>query len=262
VDASAHLAPGQRVVGAVVHHRLVLAVQSLAERMHQGGGMRAVLRSGRRDQQDGQGAVRLEAIVKEQSGSEMKRADMQSSSDMVLPCIYAAGLPTNASTRSEDHRQRQGRTERQTFDVRDRDSRIQGEGPESIEKGGERDPRLHPGEMHTEARMDAEAEAKMLASRAEHVIPVGIDVVTLVPIGRPEQERHNRARVDGHSGQLRLSCGLTQDDRDRWLPPQRLFEGLRVEGTIGKESLELGAITHQRQEEVAGGTIGCLDSGG
>ncbi len=137
--------------------------------------------------------------------------------------------------------------------------RVQGKGTEPIEKGAESDPGLHAGEMHAEAHMDAEPEPEVLASLTEHVEAIRVDIVALVPIGRSQQECHVRSGIDRHARQFCRSCGPAQDHRHRRLPPQRLLEGLRVEGAVSEERVELGAIAQERQEKVAGGAIRGLD---
>src|ERR1700733_9530077 len=77
----------------------------------------------------------------------------------------------------EQHGQGQRRAEGHPLDVRWFGVRVQPEGPEAVEEGVDGDARLHAGEMHAQAHMDAETEADVLALLAEHVVAVGIGVL-------------------------------------------------------------------------------------
>src|ERR1700683_5256342 len=72
----------------------------------------------------------------------------------------------------EHHGQGQRRAEGQSLDVRRLGLRVQPEGPEAVEERVDGDARLHAGEMHAQADVDAEPEADVLAHLAEHVVAV------------------------------------------------------------------------------------------
>src|ERR1700685_2083301 len=63
----------------------------------------------------------------------------------------------------EDPRQGERRAEGHPLNVRRFGIWVQRERSEAVEEGVDGDARLHPGEMHTQAHMDAETEAHMLA---------------------------------------------------------------------------------------------------
>ena len=89
---------------------------------------------------------------------------------------------------------------------------VQGERTEAVEQGVDGDPRLHPGEMHAQAHVDAEAEAHVLALGTEHVEAVRIVVLAFVPVGRSDEEGEVGALLDGDAGQLRVAGGPAQND--------------------------------------------------
>src|SRR5271154_276700 len=97
----------------------------------------------------------------------------------------------------EDHRQGQRRAEGHPLNVRRLGRGVQREGPEAVEQGVDGDARLHPGEMHAEAHVDAEAEAHVLALLAEHVVAVGLRVLALVTVGRPDEQGEVGTLFDG-----------------------------------------------------------------
>src|SRR3984885_3309031 len=100
----------------------------------------------------------------------------------------------------EQHGQGERRAEGHPLDVRRVGVRVQPEGPEAVEEGVDGDPRLHAGEMHAQADVDAEPEADMLAHLAEHVVAVGIGVLALVAVGGADQQRQVGALLDRHAG--------------------------------------------------------------
>ena len=141
------------------------------------------------------------------------------------------------------------------------DRRVEREVPETVEQRVDGDPGLHASEVHAEADMHTEAEADVLALFAEHVVEVGVGVLALVPIGRTDHEGDVGALLDVDPGQLGVPGGPAQDDGDRRLPAQRLLEGLREEGAVAVERVELGAVGEQGVEQAARGPVGGLDAG-
>src|ERR1700722_18938319 len=107
----------------------------------------------------------------------------------------------------EDHRQRERRAEGHALDVRRFGVGVQPERPEAVEERVDGDAGLHAGEVHAQADVDAEAEAHVLALLAEHVVAVGVGVLALVAVGRPDQQREVGAFVDFDAGQLRVAGG-------------------------------------------------------
>ena len=93
---------------------------------------------------------------------------------------------------------------------------------------------------------------------AEHVVAVGVVVLALVSVGRPDQERHVGALLDGHARQLGGTHGPAQDHGHRRLPAHGLLEGLGVEGAVGVERLELRPVAEQCEQQAARGAVGGL----
>src|SRR5580704_2976856 len=103
---------------------------------------------------------------------------------------------------------------------------IEGERPQAVEERVDGHPRLHAGEVHPQADVDAEAESDVLALLAEQVEAVRVDVFALVAVGGADQQCEIGPLVDVHAGQLRVARCTAQDHGYRWLPAQHLFERL------------------------------------
>src|ERR1700692_1567041 len=86
----------------------------------------------------------------------------------------------------EQHGKGERRAESHPLNVRWLGVGVQPERPEAVEEGVDGDPRLHAGEMHAQADMDAEAKANVLAPLAEHVVAVGVGILALVAVRRTD----------------------------------------------------------------------------
>src|SRR5271156_570649 len=107
----------------------------------------------------------------------------------------------------EHHGQGEWRAEGHALDVRLVLLGVQREGTEAVEEGVDGDARLHAGEVHAQADVDAEAETDVLTLLAEQVVAVRVAVLAFVPVGRADHERDVGTLVDLHAGQLRVPGG-------------------------------------------------------
>src|SRR5437763_8526911 len=102
-----------------------------------------------------------------------------------------------------------------------------GEPPEDL---SERDAALEPGEGSAEAIVDAVAEGELWADAPVDVEPVTVGVVTVVAVGRSDEEHHDAPRGHGPAVQVHAAGNVARRVRGGGLVAADLLDGVGGEG--------------------------------
>ena len=123
-----------------------------------------------------------------------------------------------------------------------------------------RHPRLGPGQRLAEAGVRPTAERQLLT----RVGPIDDDVggsveATRVAVGGTVEQRHGRARRDGHAAEVRGLAGQAEMHLHRSLDPQHLLEEVRDQLAVGPQRRlilgMLGEMPHREHDQAHRGLL-------
>ena len=106
--------------------------------------------------------------------------------------------------------------------------------------------------------MRTEAEGDVLAGVAEDVEAVGVGELRGIAVGGAEADAHHRPLGDLHAADLDVGDGAAHDEQERRLVADALLDGLRKEGPVVVDGIELVGVGEEAEEQIAARPIGRL----